>query len=153
MVVYPPKDERRLRARVGDFEIATVKSGHEWLLIDLTNAFGTWLGAHPYREAYFETPEYLSDAALEEFGKHVRDYAVSSLISGQATVDTAVILLGVGTLFPFYRVSRLVNDLAESIEGRLVVMFPGERDDSNYRLLEARDGWNYLATPITATED
>jgi hypothetical protein len=28
--------------------------------------------------------------------------------------------------------------------------FPGDRDRRNYRLLKARDGWNYLATPIEA---
>jgi len=33
-----------------------------------------------------------------------------------------------------------------------LVFFPGERDGSNYRLLDARDGWNYLATPIAAQE-
>ena len=27
--------------------------------------------------------------------------------------------------------------------------FPGHVDGSNYRLLDARDGWNYLAVPIT----
>ena len=34
--------------------------------------------------------------------------------------------------------------------GRLLVFFPGEVEGNNYRLLDARDGWNYLATPITA---
>jgi hypothetical protein len=35
------------------------------------------------------------------------------------------------------------------IRGRLVIFFPGEYDSNNYRLLDARDGWNYLAVPIT----
>lgn len=153
MVVYPPKDERRIRARITDFEVSTMQSGHGWLLIDLSDAFGTWLGSHPYRDSYFEEPDFLSDAALEEFGAYVRDCVVSKLDSAGASIDTAVTLLGAGALFPFYRVSRLVNDVAEYVKGRLVVLFPGERDGSNYRLLEARDGWNYLATPITATED
>ena len=33
--------------------------------------------------------------------------------------------------------------------GRLVVFFPGQFEQNNYRLLDARDGWNYLAVPIT----
>ena len=32
---------------------------------------------------------------------------------------------------------------------RLVVFFPGSKDGTNYRLLNARDGWNYLAQAIT----
>lgn len=153
MVVYPPNDERRLRARLADFEVATAKAGHDWLLVDLTDAFGRWLGSHPYRDAYFEDPDFLSVAALEEFGVYVQNHVISELVSGRATSGTAVALLGVGALFPFYRVSRLLDAVAESVQGRLVVLFPGERDDSNYRLLEARDGWNYLATPITVTEE
>jgi len=39
-----------------------------------------------------------------------------------------------------------------SIRGRLLVFFPGEYENNNYRLLDARDGWNYLAVPITARE-
>ena len=42
--------------------------------------------------------------------------------------------------------------VTDCIGGRLLVFFPGEREGSNYRLLDARDGWNYLATPITAQE-
>jgi hypothetical protein len=38
---------------------------------------------------------------------------------------------------------------AESdIKGRLVVFFPGSYDQNVYRLMDGKDGWNYLATPI-----
>jgi len=37
-----------------------------------------------------------------------------------------------------------------SIPGLLLVFFPGEYQDSNYRLLDARGGWNYHGVPITA---
>jgi hypothetical protein len=40
---------------------------------------------------------------------------------------------------------KVVND----IRGRLLVFFPGEYEDNIYRLLDARDGWSYLAVPIT----
>ena len=33
--------------------------------------------------------------------------------------------------------------------GRLVVFFPGQYEQNNYRLLDARDGWNYMAVPIS----
>ena len=37
----------------------------------------------------------------------------------------------------------------KDIRGRLALFFPGDVDNNNYRLLDARDGWNYLAIPIT----
>ena len=35
------------------------------------------------------------------------------------------------------------------IRGRFGLFFPGEFDINDDRLLDARDGWNYLAVPIT----
>jgi hypothetical protein len=40
-----------------------------------------------------------------------------------------------------------------NIRGRLLIFFPGPFDRGNYRLLDARDGWNYHAVPITASEE
>jgi len=36
------------------------------------------------------------------------------------------------------------------VPGRLLVLFPGEYVNNTYRLLDARDGWGYQATAITA---
>ena len=63
------------------------------------------------------------------------------------------LLTGLGTIFGFLRVSELVETLAPMVAGRLVVFFPGSYAEGRYRLLNAYDGWNYLATPITGTED
>ena len=41
-----------------------------------------------------------------------------------------------------------LSQAADRIAGRLVVFFPGEHDGNSYRLLDARDGRNYLAIPI-----
>jgi hypothetical protein len=41
----------------------------------------------------------------------------------------------------------------DRVAGRLLVFFPGQREGNNYRLFDARDGWNYLALPIEARED
>ena len=63
-------------------------------------------------------------------------------------------LVGAGSLFGLgaVRLSRLVEEVEPAIRGRLVVFFPGERDGNNYRLLDARDGWSYLALAIDETE-
>jgi hypothetical protein len=47
------------------------------------------------------------------------------------------------------KVSALVSEVNDAIAGRLLVFFPGQHEGSSYRLLDARDGWNYLAIPIT----
>jgi len=64
--------------------------------------------------------------------------------------NTVVAVTGVASLFGLMRVSRLMEMVEDSIRGRLLVFFPGEYADNNYRLLDARDGWNYHAVPITA---
>lgn len=58
-------------------------------------------------------------------------------------------LSGCGTLFGLARVSSVVEGIKEAVDGRLLVFFPGEHHPENhtYRLLDARDGWNYLAVP------
>jgi hypothetical protein len=45
--------------------------------------------------------------------------------------------------------SRVLKLVESDIRGRLAVFFPGSFDRNNYRLLDARDGWNYMAVPIT----
>lgn len=153
MVVYSPKDERRLRVRIQEFEIATVRAGHAWRCIDLTDEFAHWLAAHEYRDAYFTSPKLLDAAGLEEFGDHLTA-TVTAVLTDERLGPTAMVgLLGLGSVFSFYRVSRLLERVVPTVAGRLLVFFPGERDGSNYRMLEAQDGWNYLATPIEPTED
>ena len=58
-------------------------------------------------------------------------------------------VFGVGALFGFTRLSKVLKLVEGEIRGRLVIFFPGEYERNNYRLLDARDGWNYLAVPIT----
>lgn len=145
--VYDPRDERRVRRRVGEFELATGKAGRDWALHDLSGAFGRWMGAQEYRDAYFESPDDLAMAA-GDFHEHVAAEVGAAL---DAAGDNAVVaLLGVGALFGLMRVSRLMELVAPRARGRLLVFFPGEHDGNNYRLLDARDGWNYLAVAIKA---
>ena len=59
-----------------------------------------------------------------------------------------------GSLFGLARVSSIVEGIKDSVAGRLLVFFPGEYHPENhtYRLLDARDGWNYLAVPLLAQD-
>jgi len=147
LAVYEPDQERRIRVRLGEFETVTIQAGHSWNLVDLTDAFGRWLGRHEYRDAYFARPTALAPA-LAEF----RDTLTAQVAEVLAKADSnaVVALLGVGALFGLARVSELVERVAPAIPGRLLVFFPGRRVGANYRLLDAKDGWDYLAIPIEA---
>ena len=69
------------------------------------------------------------------------------------TENTVVAVLGVATLFGLARFSEVLRKVDRDIRGRLLVFFPGQYDHNNYRLLDARDDWNYLAIPITHYSD
>src|SRR5436305_1217501 len=62
MAVYPPDLERRIRARLADFEFATRESGHGWLEHDVTTGFSVWLAGQEYRESYYADPDFLAPA-------------------------------------------------------------------------------------------
>jgi hypothetical protein len=149
--IYEPSQERRLRARMAAFKAKTEEHDHGWRYLDLTDAFGEWLGEHEYRESYFKYPEDLDSAALEEFSDALVARIRAALAADDVDRRTVVALGGVAAFFGLARVSRVIGGVADAIQGRLLVFFPGSHEGTNYRLLDARDGWNYLAVPITAS--
>ena len=65
---------------------------------------------------------------------------------------SVVAIIGLATLFDFMRVSSLIERVEDSVRGRLLVLFPGEYAGNVYRFMDARDGFNYMAVPITSVE-
>ena len=149
MVVYDKELERVFRARKGEFETRTRAAGHDWHEIDLTTAFATWLAADEYRDAYFESPEDLQLKLDAEFPDFVADRIRAVLSRDDVGENSVVAVFGVASLFGFARMSQVLKLVEGDVRGRLVVFFPGQYEQNNYRLLDARDGWNYLAVPIT----
>lgn len=150
LAVYPKEKERLLRARVGEFQEATRRTDHEWTLVDATRWFAEWMAEHDYRDAYFENPDDLGMSLEGEFREAAEERLRDALDA--ADDHTVVALLGIASLYGFLRVSELIRAVEPSIRGRLLVFFPGTKNENNYRLLDARDGWNYLAQPITLHE-
>lgn len=151
MAVYAPEDERRLRLHLQEFETASNAAGHEWAQIDITNAFEEWMAAHEYRDAYFDNPRLIQPELtgfLDVLGTRVREQ-----LTKVSTTNAIVGLVGAGSLFGLgdrVKVSALVDRIEDLIAGRLLVFFPGEVEENNYRLMNGRDGWNYHAVLITA---
>jgi len=148
--IYDPAQERRLRWRIEEFAAATRNAGHGWRLVDLTDAFARWMAAHEYREAYFEQPEDMDLTLKQEFSAFAADHVRAALNVMEVDESTVVAVLGLASLFGLARASTLFEAVAPDIRGRLLAFFPGRQDGSRYHLLDASDGWNYLAVPITA---
>lgn len=147
--VYPPAEERRVRARLPQFEALTLQANHGWKAVDLTPLLPEWVAAHEYRESIFKEPEYFSaDSELE---------GLAVALVRQACVEEpdpsgVVAIVGLSSLFDFMRVSSLIERVEDAVQGRLLVLFPGEYTNNVYRFMDARDGFNYMAVPITSTE-
>src|SRR3954447_9332782 len=149
MAVYPPEHERRLRLHLPAFKAASNKQEHPWAEIDVTASFEKWMAGHEYRDAYFEDPGLL-EAALPAFFDDLAD-DVRSQLEQYPSDEGVVALLGAGTLFGLgdaLKVSALLNAVNSSIAGRMLVFFPGDVENNNFRLLDARDGWDYMAVVI-----
>jgi hypothetical protein len=154
-VVYSPEDERRLRSRITEFEIATKDCGLLWREIDLTGSFTRWLDAFDdaeEREATLATPSIVEDYADPGF----RNYLADTIREAIEAVDitevnrTVFAITGLMELYDFIHVSQVMDALGRNVQGVLLLFFPGEREENTYRFLGARTGWDYLATPIIA---
>lgn len=149
IVVYDKELERDILAHKEEFEIVTKQANHDWFEVSVSSAFAEWISTSEYRDAYFESPDDLQLKLESEFTGFVAGKIRSVLSQQEVTEGSVVAVFGVGALFGFTRISQVLKLIEPSIRGRLVIFFPGQYEQNNYRLLDARDGWNYLAVPIT----
>lgn len=153
MLVYPPDMERLMRAALPRFELATGEANHGWQQIDVTDNLGRWLAEHRYAEAFFEDPSDLTTAIIDQF-----EFDLVSEVRGRlmaASANDVAVLVGIGAIFPFLRASSVIKAIDDAVNGRLLVLFPGlhEPDIHSFRLLDARDGFNYRARIIDPQRD
>lgn len=147
LVVYDKELERTFRARKAEFSQRTVAAEYEWTELDCSRLFSEWMASDEYREAYFEHPEDLTMKLETEFVEHVVETLKTTLRTSNE--NTVVAVTGVATLYGFCHISDVIRAVEPDIKGRLAVFFPGTKDGNNYRMLDARDGWNYLANSIS----
>jgi hypothetical protein len=153
MLVYPPELERAMRAALPRLELATREAGHGWREFDITGQLGHWLANHRYAEAFFEDPSDLTPSIIDHFESQLVAEIREQL--SLATDDDVVVLVGIGAIFPFLRASSVIKAIDEAVNGRLLVCFPGlhDPDTHSFRLLDARDGFNYRARVIDPQKD
>jgi len=144
---YEKTMQRRFSGRIGEFEHATQKAGHGWHFLDLAPWFGKWIADHEFFDALVEQPEEIR-GLLPDIEEALVIQIKDAL--GQCNENDVLAVDGCGSLFGVARVSTLISNVASAVPGRLLVGFPGKHTGGVYRLLDARDGWNYHAVPIPA---
>lgn len=148
-LVYDPAEQRKVELRIGDFETLAIKAGKKWKSISLKNCFPSWMANHEYNEDYFNNPEFILDQLEAEFIPFAILFLKNELNNIEQDEFTLIALKDVSALFGFARLSEILKSSVRDIKGRLLIFFPGEFEHNHYRLLDARDGWDYLARPIT----
>ena len=149
-LVYDPAEQRKIDLRTGDFETAAIKAGKRWVNISLKKCFPTWMSNHEYKEEYFSDPETLVDQLEAEFKQFAIEFLVNAIKEHATDENTLIAISDISSLFGFSRMSDIINGCSNAFKGRMLIFFPGEHTKNQYRLLDARDGWSYLARPITA---
>jgi hypothetical protein len=137
--------ERRVSSQIHQFETITRNAGRGWIEIDVAPLFGSWIAGHKHFARLTKRPTELS-SMLPAFAAAASEKIEEVLT--HATSDDVVILTGIGSLFGLTSVSRLIERIAPLVPGRLLVTFPGRYQAGAYSLLDARESWNYHATPI-----
>lgn len=153
MLVYPPDLERQVRAQLPEMEMRTTNAHRGWEVVDLSDELGGWIAGHEYAEAFYEDPSDFTSSVVDMFADDLVRRIRERLVS--AGDETVVALVGAASLFPFVRASALIQAVDDAVTGRLLVLFPGRHDpDSHsFRLLDARDGFNYRARVITSEKN
>jgi len=148
-LVYDPAEQRKVDFRLGDFETATLKAGKKWESISLKACFPSWMANHEYRDGYFENPKYIVDQLENEFIPFTIHFLKNEINRFEQDHNTVIAIKDVSALFGFTHLSEILKNCDKDFKGRLLIFFPGEFELNRYRLLDARDGWDYLARPIT----
>ncbi|NGM24334.1 DUF1788 domain-containing protein [Roseomonas stagni] len=146
---YDKAHERRVRGRLGEFRLAAEHAGKGWREIDLAPEFGAWVAGQKWFERACRAPNSLG-TVLPKLEAHLVAVVRAGLAA--AGPNDIVALTGAASLFGLVRTSTLIASVADAIPGRLLVTFPGTHQGGIYRLLDARDGWNYLAVPIPSSD-
>jgi len=146
--VYNEIDENRVRAKIGEFELATKQAGHGWNLYDITDIYPKWIVHEKYVEKLFKNPSKVGTAIGSRFLPHIVSEYESFLNTIPNNPESVVAVIGAGTLYSVVRVKEVVDVIAPKFSGKLVVFFPGRFSENNYRLLDGYDGWSYRAIPI-----
>ena len=153
--IYPPEQERQLHLYLDEFAIETQKAEKIWQSIDLSQSFTQWLEREDAeeRDSLFQNPKDLSYFAQEDFPEFLSDLVKEAFASAESPENTVFALHGLMNLYDHAQISALMTELEENIPGRLLLFFPGSKEENAYRFINARKGWDYLAVAIDSLQE
>lgn len=146
-LVFDPEKLRTVLARKDAFQLATEAAGKRWDEIDISRSFGDWMAGHRYAKRYFARPN-LATTIAEDYATALVAEITEQIKDRHADEDTLLVITGTEALYGILKLSHITRLIEDAVPGRLLVFFPGEYREPQYRFLDARDGWNYLAIPI-----
>lgn len=149
-LVYDPVEQRKIALRIGDFERVTIKNNRNWIEVDLQPCFPEWMLGKEYRDQYFKQPEYIQDQIESGFKDFIINRISKAFETAEDPENTITAITNVSAMFGFLKLSDILKEIYPLIKGRILIFFPGEYQNNHFRLMDARDGWSYLARPITA---
>lgn len=150
-LVFDPDKLRSVIARKELFQLTTEAAGKRWVEVDLSQAFGHWMGAHRYAERFYARPSR-AKAVPTDFAESLTEMIRQQIDEQHVDENTLMVLTGTEALFGINKLSHITRLVEDLVPGRLLVFFPGDYNEPHYRFLDARDGWNYLAIPLTAAD-
>jgi hypothetical protein len=145
---YDPSLERRVAGHSIEFEQAARQAGYGWKQVDLAAVVASWLATNRHAERLMRRPNEVTTLGSELMATISETVASHAAETGDKDI---LALIGTGSLFGFASVASLMEAVAPKVKGRLLVTFPGRYETGRYRLLDARDSWNYHATPIPSS--
>lgn len=152
-LVYPPEEERRLQYRLEEFRIAAAEAGLGWLQIDLTGSFTRWIDTFGEfeKKSILQQQDIIESYARKGFCRYLAETMTrqATMVPAEQAPKTIFALTGLMELYDFIDVSSVIDALSKDFPGVLAVFFPGERENTSYRFLNARTSWDYLAVPLT----
>jgi hypothetical protein len=146
-LVFDPDKLRTVLAHKEAFRLSTEAAGKRWEEIDISREFGAWMANHRYARRYFARPS-LATTIADDFASALVANIKRQMDERRVDEQTLVVITGTESLYGINKLSHVTRLLEDAIPGRLLVFFPGEYREPQYRFLDARDGWNYLAIPI-----
>lgn len=133
---YDPVLQRRVAGHAMEFERATHEAGHGWKHVDLSSLLVSWLTKNRHAARLMRRPNEIAGLATDMLSRLAETVAAEA---GALTERDMLALFGVGALFGLASVVSMIEALAPSVRGRLLVAFPGRYEAGRYRLLDARD--------------
>lgn len=146
-LIFDPDKLRTVMARKKLFQLSAEEAGKGWVEIDVSPEFGSWMASHQYADRYFARPSR-AKSIPEDFVPALAATIKQQVVDLQVDDHTLLVLTGTESLFGISKLSPVVRLIEDYIPGRLLVFFPGTYTNTQYRFLDARDGWNYLAVPL-----